>query len=91
LKSTIFSGLLGFYDSLMQNRCFSVLIFYIITLFYAQTQLENTLRWHIAISRHTAMLASAGLVVWLKHFPHLGTETASDVLLTCFLNLEWRT
>jgi exopolysaccharide biosynthesis polyprenyl glycosylphosphotransferase len=32
-----------------------------------------------------AMLASAGLVVWLKHFPHLGTETASDVLLTCFL------
>jgi len=32
-----------------------------------------------------AMLASAGLVVWLRRFPHLGTQTASDVLLICFI------
>jgi FlaA1/EpsC-like NDP-sugar epimerase len=32
-----------------------------------------------------AMLASAGLVVWLKHYPHLGTQSANDVLLTGFL------
>jgi len=32
-----------------------------------------------------AMLASAGLVVWLRRFPHFGTQTASDVLLICFI------
>ena len=32
-----------------------------------------------------AMAASASLVVWLKRFSHLGTHTANDILLTCFL------
>jgi len=32
-----------------------------------------------------AMLASAGVVVWLKRYPHLGTQTANDVLLTGFI------
>ena len=32
-----------------------------------------------------AMAASASLVVWLRRFSHLGTHTANDILLTCFL------
>jgi hypothetical protein len=32
-----------------------------------------------------AMLASAGVIVWLKRYPHLGTQTADDVLLTGFM------
>ena len=32
-----------------------------------------------------AMLASAGVVVGLKRYPHLGTQTANDVLLTGFI------
>jgi hypothetical protein len=32
-----------------------------------------------------AMLASAGIVVWLKRYPHLGTQTANNVLFTGFI------
>lgn len=32
-----------------------------------------------------AMLVSAGFVVWLKRYPHLGTQTANDDLLTGFI------
>jgi hypothetical protein len=31
------------------------------------------------------MIAYASVVVWLERYPHLGTQTANDVLLTGFI------